>query len=304
MALGTEPPHGFAEALRLARRLLSANTDLVRKGVVDTEAEQLVIAAFRRAGGKELTRAELYLRAGDLYPGAAGEQLIIYAAARAEGRLLQHLIGTQRFLEHEYEVGPDVLVPRPETELLAALAMEKLREPKVGLEIGLGSGVLSIELLARFPALEMIATELSRPAIDRARTNAQRLLGRTASRLRVLEAGSPLEVCEPFLRAGAHGAQFLISNPPYLASHAETDAEVLAHEPHEALFAPKEDSLHFYRKIAIDAPKLLAPGAQVFLELPHERAGEIRTLFEDWNDPVLLRDLTGRERMLTARWTK
>ena len=155
MAFSRDLPTSFEDALKTARRILSSRGDLVSRGLVDTEAELIVIAALRASvGGKSISRIELFSRARDRMPDMAGQKVVTFSMARAEGRLLQHITGVQYFMSHEYEVGPDVLVPRPETEALVERAIAELgtekNPPSLGLEIGIGSGVLSIELLARF----------------------------------------------------------------------------------------------------------------------------------------------------------
>lgn len=265
--------------------------------------------AYRKATGKPLGRAELYARARDRFPEKGAREVIIVASARAEGRPLQHLIGHQAFLDHEYEVGPDVLVPRPETEGLVAYAIERLRRELgsfagVGLEIGLGSGVISIELLAAFPALRMVASELSEAARARAAANASRILGEGpegTGRLMILESSEASSVWEPF--AGMEKPRdslFLISNPPYLSRSEPIDADVLAHEPHEALFAAGDDALFFYRRIAARAREFVVPGGSLFLEIPPGK--DVRSIFELCCVNIdVLSDLNGRERILHAK---
>ncbi|MFL5814559.1 MAG: N5-glutamine methyltransferase family protein [Bdellovibrionia bacterium] len=317
-ALSRELPENFQAALNLAHQLLSRNHSLVEKNVIETESEQIVIAAYRKATGQALSRMDLFMRLQDRFPEAAGETVIIYASARAEGKILQHLIGYQTFLDHEYEVGPDVLVPRPETEFLVAIALDEIGrqfpvrgQPFMGLEIGLGSGAIAIEILSRFPGARIFASELTPQAEARAKTNARRILNQSAvdsARLKVLRANDPLEVWQPFERARAEGAltepvQFLISNPPYLANEQEVEAEVLNQEPKTALFGPAHDPAHFYREIAKGARNFLEPGAPVYLEIPHERAALIEGIFtiEGWKTRIA-KDLSGRDRVLSARF--
>lgn len=296
----------YAEALaRIARQLQS------RAGAAaPAEAERVLVAAARNAEARDpaglsrnpgaspsepLTRLQLYSR--DEIPAGIAAEAERLARERAEGRLLQHVTGTQAFLDHDYAVDASVLIPRPETELLARAAIEQLREPRLGLEVGLGSGVLSIELLAAFPGLRMMASEISPEAAQVAARNAAAILGRAdASRLTTLAPRNALDVLEPF--PGAE-ADFLISNPPYLLP-GEAQADVAAAEPALALWAPSGEPLHFYRAIARGASALLRENGFVFLELPPERAPAIAALFSDWK-VELRRDLNGRERILVAR---
>jgi release factor glutamine methyltransferase len=304
-AISRETPTSFEAALREVKAILSSRLDLIERDLIDTEAEQIVLAALRKTEGVRLNRVELYSRMRDRIPERAGDQSLILAMARAEGRLLQHLTGYQAFLEHEYEVSPDVLVPRPETEFLVSIALEDLRlsQPALGIEVGAGSGAISLELLSAIPSLRMLASELSPKAAQVARRNAERVLGpapAAQARLKLMMAQDSLQVLEPF--AGESGtADFLISNPPYLASESEVDPEVLAHEPREALFSPAADPVYFYRKFARDGGALLKPGGVLYVEIPHERATRIHDLFvaSGWAIQIL-RDLTGRDRVLKA----
>lgn len=305
-----ERPSSFDEAIRLALSLLSRNSEIVAQGRLQAEAELIVSAAHRQATGKLLRRSELYSRAADRYPDAAGDFLIEFAVARSEGRLLQHLFGTQYFGEHEYRVSPAVLIPRPETEVLldqAEVALDSLRTeggPRLGLEIGLGSGILSIELLSRYPGLRMIASETSNAAVAVARENAITILGEGgAARLEIVQV-QPGDVCGSLKKAielEPRRPEFLISNPPYLKDVSEASMEVVTHEPHAALFAPEGDPLFFYREIASGAEELIAEDGALFLEIAHERARETAELFESrgWATRVI-QDLTGRNRVLIA----
>lgn len=314
MATAHELPHSFQEALRVAARILSANRELTMKNLIDIEAELIVLAAYRKATGRRLSRIELFSRVNDRFPESAGQEVLKNAGARAEGKLLQHLLGFQVFLDHEYEVGSDVLIPRPETEVLVTSAFEELNKapalPRLGIEVGIGSGVISIELLSRFSSLRMIASDSSPRARARARANADRILGAEDSVRRLLIISSePHEVLESLERElRGVKADFLITNPPYLGTSDDIDTEVREQEPMGALFPPAiqgaEDPLYFYRKISESAASLLVEGGWVFAELAHERAQATEELFKDKSESWVTRvlpDLTGRPRVLIAR---
>jgi len=298
MVFSRELPHSFSEALRVCKEIISANHQLIRRNTVDTEAELLVVGAYRAAGGGNITRAEFYSRLQDSFPEAAGERLLVLAGMRAQGFPLQHALGFQIFLDHEYEVNASTLIPRPETEVLVTEVIQALKLPVLGIEIGLGTGVISIELLHRFTGLKMRASELSVPAQALARKNAVRILG-DDSRIEVLTPKDASDVLGPF--SGTR-ADFIVSNPPYLDAESaeEVDEEVLQHEPRAALFPEGGDPLHFYRQIASGAADLLSPGGQVFLEVAHERAEATKALFQAPWRCRLINDLAGRPRVLIA----
>ncbi|MBC7690349.1 MAG: peptide chain release factor N(5)-glutamine methyltransferase [Methylotenera sp.] len=326
MALAQELPDSFVEALKLTQSLLSRNISLVRTGVIESEAEQIVMAAYRKTEGVALSRVEFHVRMKDRLPEAAAKQVILWANLRSEGKLLQHLIGYQQFLDHDYDVSPAVLIPRPETEVLVTEAISRLKSlsPRLGLEVGLGSGIISIELLLALPSLQMKASELTSEAIECAKRNSTKLLGPDATRLQILQASAPGQVLDVFKATLTTPVDFIISNPPYLrrgiagdalsagVEAPEVDDDVLVHEPASALFAPADDVLYFYREIAHHSPALLKAGGLVFLEIPHERASEIAELFAysplaghsknpQWT-VTTLKDLNQRDRILVAKY--
>lgn len=268
----------------------------------DAEVDQILSAVWSKHAGKELpSRLELYSRMAEVWPDSLAKEALHMARARAGGAILQHLTGVQTFLDHIYEVTPDVLVPRPETEMLARAAQTKLRSPALGLEVGVGSGILSIELLSFFPELRVLASEHVVAAAEAALRNSRRILGESSRRLEIVMTKSSGDVLEPFAQQDQK-AEFLISNPPYLQQHDPIESDVRSHEPATALFAPEGDPVYFYRKIAEGAPALLKPGGWVFVEVPSFRAQEILNLFESLGWICELeQDLGGEPRVISAR---
>lgn len=308
-------PNTFDDALKMVGAILQTSPTLVMRGSIETESEQLVIGAFRQATGRGRTfgRNDLYVRVMDVFPKEAGEKLVVMANRRAHGEPLQYLLGYQYFLNHEYEVDTSVLIPRPETEILVYETMQtfkrQIEQPTSGIEIGVGSGCISIELLKLFPGLFMVATELSEGAMAIANRNADKILGKDSQRLRVFLSKTQDEVFEPLERNSEVlgrsirvPVDFIVSNPPYLASKSEVDEDVLNHEPGTALFAPEGDPLYFYRKIVEGAEAFLRPNGFLFFECPHERIDGIARLFgKDWRIEQF-KDLTGRPRVIRAEW--
>jgi release factor glutamine methyltransferase len=306
-------------ALPLYRDALQTIVSIV--GRVD-EAELLLEASVFHAAGQEtgarLSRLQLYMKMSEQLPSeAAWIKLQEWANLRKTGVPIQYLTGEQSFLDHTYCVGPGVLIPRPETELLLMTAwsylkgLKGLKDPLLGFEIGLGSGVLSVELISKLPDLVMLASEVSEKARQYAVCNANRVLNSgDVSRLKILSVSNPLNVFEPF--HGNDFADFIITNPPYLLETQfegpeELEEQVRQYEPPEALFAPASDPLYFYRSIADNAYQFLKRGGFVFAEVPHERAKKVFSLFDSSHSSEfqwqaqLLNDLTGRERILVAR---
>lgn len=303
----------FGEILSRTEELLNQSTRIAEKGSARTEAEQIVLAALERERKQELTRSDLLLAATEIPTEETAMMIFALALERKRGMPLQYAVGFQHFLNHRYSIRPGVLIPRPETEVLVSEAIDCLKgtfalaeahaAPR-GLEIGVGSGVIAIELLSKFPTLHMTASDVSTVALTLTRENAETILGKldVKKRLSLKKSTQRKEIfsqeiltLEPF--------DFLISNPPYLAGLAEVEPDVYETEPPEALFSPTDDPLYCYKEIAAKSPALLKPQALIFLELAHERADSVLQLFKNdpWKDARLVQDLTHRPRMLVAR---
>lgn len=288
-------------------RLNELVQELSELGLPTHESEQILESSARWILGKRINRNQIYSLGVDTSIENRLRALALeMAKRRISGEPLQYILGEQQFLEHFYSVAPGVLIPRPETEGLVRLIQEYFlpKAPAVGVEIGVGSGVISIELLSSFPSLSMWSTDISDQAIRLARTNAEVILGpdRAAERMNLIRVNSG-ELFEPILGSDFRGgADFIVSNPPYLSKLDEIAEDVISHEPSDALFGPSGDSEYFYRRIAEHGKELLRPGAPIFLEIPHDRAALIVELFKNRGYTVnLYPDLTGRDRVLMAR---
>lgn len=227
---------------------------------------------------------------------------------RAKGFPLQHLLGTQFFLNHEYFVNSSTLIPRPETEILASAILEaaqKRFQNKQSFrfaELGLGTGILSIELLAAFSGAGGVASELNPGAITLAEKNLKAILGNSwSSRFQIVAASDPLEGFEALLSRGPY--DLVISNPPYVSREDEIEEQVLDHEPAAALFPLNDDANFFYDNFLRYAPKLLTRDGVAFFEVPHERAEIILKSFvqNGFTGSQLISDLTGRSRVIEVK---
>ncbi|HVO11555.1 MAG TPA: peptide chain release factor N(5)-glutamine methyltransferase [Vicinamibacteria bacterium] len=182
---------------------------------------------------------------------------------RARRVPLQHLVGTQAFWRHEFVVTPEVLVPRPETELLVEIALERMPElhrPLV-VDVGTGSGCIALSLAEARPDAEVHATDISPAALAVARENASRL--GLPDRVR-FHQGDLLQPLGPLLGR----LDLVVSNPPYVAEEDRPTLapEVRDHEPALALFAP-ERGLAVHRRLAAEAAAALRPGGALVVEL-------------------------------------
>lgn len=291
------PDRGAGAAATDARALVAEATALLAAAGV---AEPGRDAEFLLAHLLATTRARLHAGATRPIPpetAVAFRDLVRRRAARVP---IQHLTGRQEFWSLPFEVTPDVLIPRPETEhLIEAYLALTLGAAPVVLDLGTGSGCLAVVAALERPAAQVTATDLSRAALAVARRNAER--HGVADRIRFL-AG---DLFAPVEEAGLAGrVDVLLGNPPYIgeADLSGLEPEVRDHEPRAAL-TPGADGLALHRRIARGAPSVLAPGGHLIVEIGLGQAGEARVLYDAAGLEVLsIRpDLAGIERVLLAR---
>lgn len=217
---------------------------------------------------------------------------------RAQQRVpVAQLVGRKEFWSRSLRITPDVLIPRPDTEILVQAALELLPADAAGargLEIGVGSGAVAIALALERPGSRWVATDLSRAALEVAAQNAADCGVAERIELRAGDLFAPV-VGERF--------DLLVSNPPYVGEAERSGlAPELAHEPELALFAGPA-GLDLLERLVAGAAEQLAPGAGLALEMaPAQLPGIASALraagFAEVREH---RDLAGRPRVLTAR---
>lgn len=216
---------------------------------------------------------------------------------------LQHLTGSVEFMGLEFEVGPDVLIPRPDTEILVEAILDAEEElgqrPGVLIaDVGTGSGAIAVSLASYLEYARVLAVELSSEAAEVARRNIQR---------HHLEERVELVLGDGLAPLAPHAGKLtiLVSNPPYIAAAdvAELEPEVRDYEPHLAL-TPGADPYVWYRRFAEEAPDLLQPGGLLAVEVGIHQAAEVQRLFQEtgrFTDMSVHADLGGIERAILAR---
>lgn len=219
--------------------------------------------------------------------------------ALAAGIPIQYVLGEAWFFGLPFFVGPEVLIPRPETEELVSWILED-SPPDAHLtllDIGTGSGCLAVALKKHRPNFQVIALEYSTAALHTARRNADR----HDTPLTMLQA----DILDPATYSQLPRLDILVSNPPYIPQREKPtlQRQVRDHEPDEALFVPDEDPARYYKAILDTASAKLAPGGSVYVEIHADHGDTIATLFRDRGfSPVTLRkDLSGRDRMIRGR---
>jgi release factor glutamine methyltransferase len=274
-------------------------------------AELLLLHVLRRE------RAWLYAHPEETIAPADAQRYFDLVARRAAGEPTQHLTGTQEFWSLAFEVTPDVLIPRPETEHVIEVALDRLavREIRAGhppknsgeglliADIGTGSGCLAIALAKELPAAKFYATDISKAALAVARRNATR--HSVTDRIQFLESNLLDAVGDSALATSHSPLSFdlIVSNPPYIGRReADTLArEVRDHEPACALFGG-EEGYELYADLISQSSQHLKPGGILVLELGHNSLLAVQPLLDHpyWTNVSVANDLAGIPRVIAA----
>lgn len=289
-----EPAPRAAASVREALRAAAAR--LAAAGVPDPHVDaELLLAHVTEAGRGEVQAAAL--RGDELGAGeaAAFEEAV---ARRASREPLQHITGVAPFRHLELSVGPGVFVPRPETEMVAQLAIDALRampdpEP-VAVDLCTGSGAIALALATEVPHARVHAVENSVDAFIWAKENAARI-GAPNLRLVFDDAARALPELDGTVAV-------LVTNPPYVPDDAvPRDPEVRLHDPEAALYGGP-DGLDLVRAISWRGLALVRPGGSIVIEHGEWQGEPIRELLaaDGWRAPATHPDLTTRDRATTA----
>lgn len=273
------------------------------------EAEWLLLHAL----GSSLKE---WHRAGpdQTWPDAHRARFEALLARRLCHEPLQYIVGHASFHDLTLDVGPGVLVPRPETEYLVDLLFQRLdparsiaaqEPPRWIVDVGTGSGAMLFALLARFPAARGLGIDLSPEALRWACRNRERLRGDVDPALRSIGERSMLIRCDLTEALAPGHADVLVANLPYISSAtiAALDPEVRDHEPRGALDGG-EDGLDLVRRLLPALGSVIAPGGWVLFELDVAQPPDIaRALAADATieSVEVLEDLTRRPRGILAR---
>jgi release factor glutamine methyltransferase len=270
-------------------------------------------------------RTWLYARPEERISSEDAERFFALIARRAAGEPTQHLTGKQEFWGLEFEVTPDVLIPRPETEHVIEVALDRLavRELRAGrkqtltgeglqiADIGTGSGCIAIALAKELPGAAIYASDISSAALAVAQRNTKR--HSVSDRIRFIECSlldgfmrRAAANAEPGSRITGHGPRSLdlvVSNPPYIGRReaATLMREVRDHEPEVALYGG-EEGYEFYGDLITQSATHLKPGGILVLELGHNSLSAVQPLLEapTWTNVAITNDLAGIPRVLAV----
>lgn len=247
-------------------------------------------------------RAWLYSHPEAPIAAELSEKFTEVIAQRARGVPVQYLTGVQEFWGLPFEVTPAVLIPRPETEHLIEVTLERLgaKRRHEGLrlaDIGTGSGCIAVALATELPAAEILATDISAAALEVARRNAQRHV--VSERIHFVE-------CDllPSSETSTPPFDVVASNPPYVpqSDESQLQPEVRLHEPPQALFAG-QDGTEIYPRLIATAAQCLHSGGLLVLEIGFGAIKSIRPFLAStsWNDIRITNDLAAIPRVLSAQ---
>lgn len=213
----------------------------------------------------------------------------------AAGVPVAYLTGRREFMSLEFEVGPGVLVPRPDTETLCEWVIKKCEGKKLHiLDACCGSGCIGLSLAYYLPQCSVTLADISQEALQMSRRNAGKLKLENRVNLKRINL-----LCEEL----TDSYDVIVSNPPYIESDviALLEKGVREYEPRLALDGGR-DGLDFYRRLAQICPAAMERGALLALEVGEGQAGEVRALLgEDFSGIETVCDLAGIQRVVAAR---
>lgn len=253
----------------MAQALASARLELVGTETATPDLDARVL--IQHATGKD--RAELIAASTELM-GNAAAVLVSYLARRKAGEPVAYITGHQDFWEHSFEVGPGVLIPRPETEMLVEAALALAPSPARVLDLGTGSGCLLLSVLAALPKAVGLGIDASAEALALARRNREQL---------ALQSRADLE--QSTFQQVSHAAEsgpydLILANPPYIPRATPLPTSVVGYEPDIALFSG-EDGLQAHRECAaVIALRLTSPG-WAFIEIGHDQGTSAEAIYTE-----------------------
>ncbi|MBN2366429.1 MAG: peptide chain release factor N(5)-glutamine methyltransferase [Calditrichaeota bacterium] len=240
--------------------------------------EARLSAELLLSGALNMKRLDLYLQFERILTTAELDRFREYVKRRAKYEPVQYILGEQNFMGLIFRVNPDVLIPRPETELLVEAVLNEISsrssENLAVLDVGTGSGAIAISLAHFCRECRIIANDISSAALETARRNARLLSTENIQFIQCQATELPEHLTEK--------CDVIVSNPPYVPEkqYEELHPQVKNFEPAEALKGGP-DGLDFYRSFIPVIPRILKRGGLVFLEIGFNQKEKIQDLLSD-----------------------
>ena len=298
----------------LLKDLIKEGTDIISSMYPEREAREMVFAYLESVVG---TRRHTHIIEPEYQvDDEAASQAVGAFRRMASCEPLQYVTGKAYFYGREFNVTPDVLIPRPETELLcrAVIDFVKMTSEVRILDLCTGSGCVAWTLALEIPGAQVTAVDISEGAL--AVASAQDFadeMSRTCAvapdflKADVLSCHTEPSLCHPERSEGSFPSHFdiIVSNPPYVmdSEKALMRKNVLDHEPHLALFVPDDDPLLFYRAVAQWALQLLKPGGFGIVEINEALGEETAEIYRRYGfcAVTIIKDLNDKDRFVSFR---
>jgi release factor glutamine methyltransferase len=273
-------PASAGEALQAARARLAGTSQNPRR-----DAEVLLAHLLGCDQAALLTHPERRLSSieSDQFEGLLRRRLA--------SEPVQYITGVQEFFGLQFEVTPDVLIPRPETEHLVEAALERISPEARIVDVGTGSGAIAVALAHALPRSMVTAVDLYPAALAVARRNAQRH--------GVIERVSFLQ-SDLLAKAGSGEFDVVVSNPPYIAEGEVLEPQVADYEPRSALYAGPT-GLEIYERLIPQARRVLKPQGWLLMELGYGQQPAVAALLGGWYALTFVPDLQGIPRVVLAQ---
>ncbi len=281
----------FANLPNISKKLQEATEILQTSGISEPRREAILLLAFA------LQKDKTFLIAHSEYKLSTEEENRFqeFLQRRAHREPFQYITGNQEFYGLDFQVTPDVLIPRPETELIVENAIKLLPEKARFCEVGIGSGCISVAILHNVKTAHAVGLDISENALQVADKNAKR--HKVSDRLQ-------LKISDVFEVLKNEKFDLVVSNPPYIPRRdfKILQAEVREFEPTIALTDGK-NGLSIIEKIIKDAPRFLKPYAFLLMEIGFNQAAEVKEMFSPkvWQAIEILPDLQNLPRMVKTQ---
>lgn len=277
----------------VAEALKTATTRLKEHGIENARLDAEILLAHIL----KWRRLNLYVDSDKILPLEAVLKFNDLINRRLEGVPVAYLTGSKEFMGLSFAVNQNVLIPRPDTEILTEIVGEYLRgmgEEVTFADLGIGSGAICISILKFVKTSRAVAVDISAEALEVAKFNAEKFY-----------VDDRLELLQGDLFAPLQGKIFnaIVSNPPYIPTCELENLQIeVLKEPHTALDGGK-DGLDFYRRIISDAPRFLVTGGLLAVEIGINQASAVKKLFEQakFKDVEIIKDLSGIERVVFGK---
>lgn len=278
--------------MKISDALKDATEILQKSGIEESRREAGSLLAFA------LQKDKTFLIAHDDYFLNEKEQSFFkeIIERRVSREPFQYIVGKQEFFGLDFIVTPDVLIPRPETEIIVENAIEILRnkENPTFCEVGIGSGCISVSILHEIKSATAVGLDISEKALQ--------IAGKNAEKHKVIER-LKLQLSDVFSVLEAEKFDLIVSNPPYIPSEDifGLQPEVRDYEPLNAL-TDGENGLSIIERIVIEAPNFLKSKGSLLVEIGFKQSTEVESLFdrEIWSLVEFLYDLQAIPRTVKA----